>query len=113
AAEIRGTVQPYFAMELVAGATLLEHARAAELGLAARLELLVQVCDAVQHAHENGILHRDLKPSNIVVDAAGRAKVLDFGVARLLDAGRDEGATATGVVVGTLATMSPEQVSAS
>ncbi len=112
-AEIRGAVLPYLTMELVDGATLLEHARRAQLGLEARLELLVQVCDAVQHAHENGILHRDLKPTNIAVDAAGRAKVLDFGVARLLERAGGQGTTATGVVIGTLATMSPEQVSGS
>jgi WD40 repeat protein len=114
-AVILGAAQPYFAMELVEGASLLEHARRAELDLAARLELLLQVCEAVQHAHDNGILHRDLKPSNIVVDAAGRAKVLDFGVARLLESGGESGRslTITGIVVGTLATMSPEQVVAS
>jgi len=113
--ELGGASGPYFAMELVEGATLLEHARHAELELEARLALLVQVCEAVQHAHEAGILHRDLKPSNVVVDGGGRAKVLDFGVARLLEPADAAGraVTATGLIVGTLASMSPEQVSAS
>jgi WD40 repeat protein len=114
-AEIGGVVRPYFALELVEGTTLLEHARRAELGTDARLELVAQVCDAVQHAHEHGVLHRDLKPSNIVVDAAGRTKVLDFGVARLLEGVDDatHGPTRTGLIVGTLACMSPEQVTLS
>ncbi len=113
-AEIQGAKQPYFAMELVEGAHLLEHAASAQLGLGARLELLVQVCDAVQHAHDEGVLHRDLKSSNIAVDASGRAKVLDFGVARLIERGPgDVASTVSGVVVGTLTTMSPEQVSGS
>ncbi len=112
-AQIQGSVQPFIAMELVEGATLLEHARRAGLDLAGRLDLILQVCDAVQHAHAQGILHRDLKPTNIAVDAAGRAKVLDFGLARALqdDSGAARARTATGLVVGTLGTMSPEQVS--
>jgi WD40 repeat protein/predicted Ser/Thr protein kinase len=114
-AEVLGAMQPYFVMELIEGPTLVEHARSADLGLEAKVELLLQVCDAVQDAHENGILHRDLKPSNIAVDAAGRAKVLDFGVARLLEGADDpeRPSTMTGLVVGTLGTMSPEQVTGS
>src|SRR5262249_3906944 len=76
-------------------------------------ELLARVCDAVQHAHERGVLHRDLKPGNILVDEAGQPKVLDFGVARPLDANpHTTDRTRTGQLVGTLNYMSPEQVAA-
>src|SRR5690606_13286652 len=77
------------------------------------LRLVAQVCDAVEHAHQRGVVHRDLKPGNILVDGEGRPRVLDFGVARLLaddpDGVRAE--TLEGMVVGTLAYMSPEQAS--
>jgi predicted Ser/Thr protein kinase/tetratricopeptide (TPR) repeat protein len=101
--------QPYFAMEYVAGRPLLDAAR--ELPVRARLEILAQICDAIQHAHAKGVVHRDLKPGNILVDAEGRAKVLDFGVARVT--GGDHAATMRtdmGQLIGTLAYMSPEQV---
>ncbi len=72
------------------------------------------MCDAVQHAHEQGVIHRDLKPANILVDETGQPKVLDFGVARVTDVGLLTGAglTRTGQLVGTPNYMSPEQVSA-
>ncbi|MBL8863687.1 MAG: protein kinase [Planctomycetes bacterium] len=110
--EVYGVVQPWFVMELVEGATLLDHARRARLELAARAALVADVCDAVQHAHEAGVLHCDLKGANVVVDAQGRPKVIDFGVARVLErvAGTDGLTTATGSLAGTLATMSPEHV---
>jgi len=103
---------PYIAMELVHGAPLTRYAEQHELGTRARLELIASVCDAVQHAHERGILHRDLKPSNIVVDAAGRPIVLDFGIARLLDPSLEATTALTGQgrLVGTIPYMSPEQV---
>ena len=102
--------QPFFAMELVAGPPLTEYANRHRLDTAARLELLARVCDAVQHAHDQGVIHRDLKPPNILVDAAGQPKVLDFGVARATDADlRATTATEVGQVIGTLAYMSPEQ----
>jgi tetratricopeptide (TPR) repeat protein len=106
--------QPYLAMELVRGERLDEHAQRQRLPLAARLELVARVCDAVQHAHEKGVIHRDLKPSNILVDAAGQPKVLDFGVARITNADLDATTRRTGVgeILGTLAYMSPEQVRA-
>ena len=56
---------------------------ASGLDAAARLELMAQVCDAVQHAHDRGVIHRDLKPGNILVDESGQPKVLDFGVAHV------------------------------
>lgn len=109
--------QPYFAMELVEGRGLIEYAKQQSLGLRLRLELMASVCDAVHHAHENGVVHRDLKPLNILVDHAGQPKVLDFGVARLLESELGESRdalitmhTGAGQIVGTLAYMSPEQV---
>jgi len=104
---------PYFAMELVRGMPITEHARLAGLSLAQRLELLCQVCAAVQHAHQRGVIHRDLKPGNILVDEHGQPKVLDFGVARVTDADLQHATLRTdaGQVVGTLQYMSPEQAS--
>src|SRR5262249_54983221 len=106
--------QPFFALELILGATLDEYVRRHALDPAARLGLLAQVCDAVQHAHEHGVIHRDLKPGNILVDEAGQPKVLDFGVARATDADlvTSTGHTRPGQLVGTLSYMSPEQVAA-
>jgi WD40 repeat protein/serine/threonine protein kinase len=116
---------PYFSMELVEGEPLLQCARERELGVRERLALIAQICDAVHHAHQKGVIHRDLKPGNILVEAAPttdtsgdsatalplQVKVLDFGVARIMDT---TVATATlthsGQMIGTLAYMSPEQV---
>jgi hypothetical protein len=75
---------------------------------------LARVCDAVQHAHEQGVIHRDLKPANILVDESGQPKVLDFGVAHATGAGLlgSSAHTRTGQLIGTLGYMSPEQVAA-
>jgi eukaryotic-like serine/threonine-protein kinase len=103
--------QPYFAMELVHGQTLLTYCETHQLNPRQRLELVAKICDAVQHAHQRGLIHRDLKPANILVDEAGQPRILDFGVARLTDS--DAHATRQtdiGQLVGTLAYMSPEQV---
>jgi tetratricopeptide (TPR) repeat protein len=104
-------VQPFFAMEFIAGGEPLTlYAEAHHLNTPQRLELMAEVCDAVQYAHQRGIIHRDLKPANIPVDEHGRPKILDFGVARVTDS--DTQATRQtdlGQLIGTLAYMSPEQ----
>jgi eukaryotic-like serine/threonine-protein kinase len=106
--------QPFFAMEFIRGLPLDEYARLRAPTLPTRLELLARVCDAVQHAHEHGVIHRDLKPANILVEETGQPKVLDFGVARATDADLLTGAglTQTGQLLGTPNYMSPEQVTA-
>lgn len=104
---------PYIVMELVPEARIVTRF-CAESGWAARprLELMRRICAAVAHGHQKGVIHRDLKPGNILVDAAGTAKVIDFGVARSTT---EEHAphtmlTDVGQVVGTLHYMSPEQL---
>jgi non-specific serine/threonine protein kinase/serine/threonine-protein kinase len=104
---------PYFAMELVRGRPLTEYATEKSLDLRQRLALFSRVCDAVQYAHQQGVVHRDLKPANILVDDSGQPKVLDFGVARLTDADvQATRQTSVGEVIGTLQYMSPEQANA-
>ena len=71
-------------MEYVEGERILDFCGSRHLGLTERLSLFVGVCEAIQHAHQNLIIHRDIKSSNIIVDAAGRPKLLDFGIAKLL-----------------------------
>ena len=101
--------RPWFALEYVDGDTLVASADARQLGLRERIALFLQVCSAVQHAHERFVVHRDLKPANILVDQAGRARVLDFGVAKRLD--QEVGATGTGLSAGfTPEYAAPEQV---
>lgn len=106
-------MQPYFAMEFVRGRGLREYADAQSLDTKQRLEIMASVCDAVNHAHQKGVIHRDLKPSNILVDEQARPKVLDFGVARATDADLRATTLQTnmGQLVGTIPYMSPEQVS--
>ncbi len=84
--ELASGCQAYFAMELITGRPLLEHAAEAKLGTRERLLLFVAICEAVEYAHQKGVIHRDLKPSNITVDEHGSPRVLDFGVARGTDA---------------------------
>lgn len=106
--------QPFFAMELIRGTSLDRHARQHALPVRDVLALFVRVCDAVQHAHDKGVVHRDLKPGNILVDESGQPKVLDFGVARATGADLQTaaGRTEVGQLVGTLNYMSPEQIAA-
>jgi WD40 repeat protein/tRNA A-37 threonylcarbamoyl transferase component Bud32 len=103
---------PCFVMEYVeAGAAITAHANERRLPLRDRIRLFREVCQAVAHGHQRGVIHRDLKPSNILVDADGRPKVIDFGVARCTDG--DEALTtmhtSVGQLVGSLHYMSPEQ----
>ena len=101
-------------MEFIHGLPLDEYARRRGLDLTARVGLLARVCDAVQHAHDQGVIHRDLKPANILVEETGQPKVLDFGVARATGADllTMTGLTQAGQLIGTPDYMSPEQVSA-
>ena len=110
-AETPSGLQPFFAMELIRGEPLTVCAAKRKFGLRQRLALMIQVCEAVQHAHQRGIIHRDLKPGNIIVDDLGQPKILDFGLARATDS--DTGVTRQtdmGQLLGTLQYMSPEQV---
>ena len=106
-------VQPYFAMEFVQGKLLTKYAYANKLGTKERLGLLAKIADAVQHAHQKGVIHRDLKPANILVTVDGQVKILDFGVARATDADIQTATLETdiGQLVGTIPYMSPEQAS--
>ncbi|MCB9920189.1 MAG: serine/threonine protein kinase [Planctomycetes bacterium] len=102
---------PYFAMELVDGPSLLEYACRNAMSTRDRVRLLIEVCEAVQYAHDHGVLHRDLKPDNILVTGDGIPKILDFGIARPLaeDMSRSMIDFESGRPMGTLAYMSPEQ----
>src|SRR5262245_58140886 len=105
---------PYFVMELVRGIPITDYCDRERLSIPERLELFVQVCRAVQHAHQKGIIHRDLKPSNIlvtVIDGAAVPKVIDFGVAKATGGQLTERTlyTAFQQFVGTPLYMSPEQ----
>jgi len=103
--------QPYFVMEYVEGVALVDYCDRERLSIAARLELFLEVCDAVAYAHQQLIVHRDLKPSNILVTKEGTPKLLDFGLGQVLDAGAgQEESTLTGLPLMTPAYASPEQV---
>jgi eukaryotic-like serine/threonine-protein kinase len=106
--------RPFFVMELVRGKPITQFCRDEQVGIAARLDLFVQVCQAVQHAHQKGVIHRDLKPSNILVNSTGDQpvpKVIDFGLAKatLEPLTANSLHSAPGRVLGTIQYMSPEQ----
>jgi serine/threonine protein kinase len=111
-----GAATPFFVMELVKGVPLTDFCDAHKLGIPERLHLFMQVCAAVQHAHQKGIIHRDLKPSNILVeshDGKPVPKIIDFGLAKATTGLRlteDTLFTAFGSVIGTPLYMAPEQV---
>ena len=108
------TGRPYFVMELVKGVPITDYCDEHRLGTRERLELFIDVCNAVQHAHQKGIIHRDLKPSNVLIATGeGRAvvKVIDFGVAKAIHQDLTEMTLYTQLdqIIGTPAYMSPEQ----
>ncbi len=98
--------RPFFAMEHVEGQSLRELIKAKDLPIERVMQLAIQICEGLHKAHQSGIVHRDVKPANILIDADGRAKILDFGLASV--AGTDH-LTKTGSTLGTIGYMSPEQ----
>jgi serine/threonine protein kinase/tetratricopeptide (TPR) repeat protein len=116
--ERNGSLYSFIVMEYVSGHTLKEHVE--RLSVAATVEIVRQIADALTEAHDRGIIHRDIKPSNVMITDGGRVKMLDFGIAKFqpFENGTDQTAslydtslmkTAPGMVIGTFAYMSPEQ----
>ena len=99
--------EPYFSMDYIEGESLADLLRRERLSPSRALAILKQAAEGVAHAHQTGIIHRDLKPANILIDAAGRAYVTDFGLARNLSDESDR--THSGTVMGTPQYMAPEQ----
>ncbi len=110
--------RPYFVMELVHGIRVTDYCDQNQISIPQRLELFVQICRAIQHAHQKGIIHRDIKPSNILVtvhDGVPVPKIIDFGIAKATQAELTEQTVFTefGCFIGTPAYMSPEQAESS
>ncbi len=109
-----GFARPYFVMELVHGVPITQYCDDNQLTLRQRLELFIPVCQAIQHAHQKGIIHRDIKPTNVMItmyDGKPVPKVIDFGVAKAMERTLTQRTMFTqyGTMVGTLEYMSPEQ----
>jgi eukaryotic-like serine/threonine-protein kinase len=111
---VTGEGQPYFVMEYIEGATLTEYCDTHSHDVRRRLELFIQVCEAVQYAHRKLVVHRDIKPSNILVNREGTVKLLDFGIAKMLNDERPSDETKphtrTGLLPLTPKYASPEQI---
>ncbi|MEE4304075.1 MAG: serine/threonine-protein kinase [Wenzhouxiangella sp.] len=103
--------QPWFAMEYIEGLPLHEFADSRRLSVAQRIELVIQVCEAIDHAHRRLVIHRDIKPGNLLVDESGRIHVVDFGLGRRLAEEAVEGDPGTTIAAGRLTPQyaSPEQ----
>jgi serine/threonine-protein kinase len=99
----------YIAMEILDGEDLIPHTRKNNLLPMRRVvEIIIQACDALAYAHEQGVVHRDIKPGNIMVLKSGQVKVTDFGIARITSSSKTQ--TAAGIILGTPSYMSPEQI---
>lgn len=103
--------RPFTVIEFVEGVSLRSYCKARQSPLAERLSLFLQICDAVAFAHRNLVIHRDLKPDNTLVDANGKVKLLDFGIAKLLEATNAAGTAEATVAPFTLDYAAPEQIS--
>src|SRR6266404_3252988 len=102
---------PFFVMEFVDGLNLRELEQAAQLTPRQALQIVPQICEALQFAHDEGIVHRDIKPENILLDKKGRVKIADFGIAKIMGGEeRDVAITETKNAIGTPHYMAPEQV---
>ncbi len=101
--------QPYFVMEYIEGRSLTRYAAEALLDTRQRLDIFIQICEAIEYAHQRGIIHRDLKPDNILVEPSGSPKVLDFGVAKIIAFQSALVGEERGRFIGTLQYASPEQ----
>jgi predicted Ser/Thr protein kinase len=101
---------PFFIMEFVDGLNLRQLERAGKLSPREAVQIVPQICEALQFAHDEGIVHRDIKPENILLDKKGRVKIADFGIAKILGREPDVTITETGGSIGTPHYMAPEQM---
>ncbi|MFO1512014.1 MAG: protein kinase [Verrucomicrobiota bacterium] len=101
---------PFFIMEFVDGLNLRQLERTRKLSAREALQIVPQICEALQFAHDEGIVHRDIKPDNILLDKKGRVKIADFGIAKLMGRETEADLTATKGIIGTPNYMAPEQV---
>ncbi|HWW02444.1 MAG TPA: protein kinase [Candidatus Acidoferrum sp.] len=101
---------PFFIMEFVDGVNLRQLERAGKLSPREALQIVPQICEALQFAHDEGIVHRDIKPENLLLDKKGRVKIADFGIAKIMGSEGEAGITETRGAIGTPQYMAPEQV---